>query len=159
MELSERIQTLLDYSRLSIPKFSVFVGFKTPQTVRELLKGNTKSISDSVKYKISAAYPELNMDWLVNGDGEMLTKKDGTNIVHQHIKENNGHNAGRDMTITTTCTEETRLILNELAAQRQILERRDNQLDKFQAQIDEFIKLNKEQFDRFMSVIESITNK
>lgn len=73
MTLSERISAIVEYSNLSIPKFAEYVGFKTPQTVRELIKGNTKSISDQVQYKITSAYPEVNINWLLTGEGEMLS--------------------------------------------------------------------------------------
>jgi phage repressor protein C with HTH and peptisase S24 domain len=72
MELSKRIEKIVEYSGLSIPKFAEFVGFKTPQVIRELLKGNTKSVSFQVQEKIKAAYPELNIVWLVTGKGDMI---------------------------------------------------------------------------------------
>ncbi len=72
MILSERIAAIVQYSKFSIPKFAEYVGFKTPQTVRELLKGNTRSLSDAVQYKITSAYPEINKLWLLTGEGEML---------------------------------------------------------------------------------------
>lgn len=72
MELSDRIAALLEYSQKNISEFSRYVGFKTPQAVRELLKGNTKSLSEIAQNKISSAFPELNMDWLLNGRGDML---------------------------------------------------------------------------------------
>lgn len=74
MTLSERINALLDYSGMNISKFSRFVGFKTPQTIRELKAGNTKSLSDDVRTKLLIAFPNLNEQWLVTGNGEMLTK-------------------------------------------------------------------------------------
>ena len=49
MILSQRIEALLEYSNMNIPKFAEFVGFKTPQTVRELIKGNTKSLSEAAQ--------------------------------------------------------------------------------------------------------------
>lgn len=72
MSLSERIQHILDYSGKNISEFSRFVGFKTPQAVRELIKGNTKSLSDAAAMHILNAFPEINETWLRNGDGEML---------------------------------------------------------------------------------------
>lgn len=72
MTLQERIQKIVEYSGLSIPKFANHVGFKTPQAVRELLSGNTKTLSDAAQYKIKSAYPELNPIWLLTGEGEML---------------------------------------------------------------------------------------
>ncbi len=75
MILSDRISAIVEYSKLSIPKFAEYVGFKTPQTVRELIKGNTKTLSDAVQYKITSAYPEINREWLLTGEGEMLNKE------------------------------------------------------------------------------------
>lgn len=67
------MQQLVEYSGLNVPKFAEKVGFKTPQGVRELLKGTTKSLSDAAQYKIAAAFPDLNIDWLLTGEGEMLS--------------------------------------------------------------------------------------
>lgn len=75
MILSERISRLVEYSKLSIPRFAAFVGFKTPQAVRELIKGNTKTLSDAAIIKLSSAFPELNVDWLTTGEGDMLREE------------------------------------------------------------------------------------
>lgn len=72
MELSKRIEKLIEYSGLSIPKFAVHVGFKTPQAVRELIKGNTKTLSYQAQEKILSSFPEVSPSWLLTGDGEML---------------------------------------------------------------------------------------
>ena len=72
MELSKRIEKLIEYSGLSIPKFAVHVGFKTPQAVRELIKGNTKTLSYQAQDKILSAFPEVSPSWLLSGDGDML---------------------------------------------------------------------------------------
>lgn len=83
MILAKRIEALVQYSGLSIPKFADYVGFKTPQTVRELIKGNTKTLSDSVRFKIASAYPQINPDWLLSGEGEMLKPKSESMEVHE----------------------------------------------------------------------------
>lgn len=72
MELNKRIEKLIEYSGLSIPKFAVRVGFKTPQAVRELIKGRTKTLSYQAQEKILASFPEVSPSWLLTGDGEML---------------------------------------------------------------------------------------
>lgn len=73
MELSKRIEKIVEYSGLSIPKFAEFVGFKTPQAVRELIKGNTKTLSFQAQEKIISSYPEINVVWLTTGEGDMLS--------------------------------------------------------------------------------------
>lgn len=72
MGLSERMSSLVDYSKKNISEFSRFVGFKTPQATRELLKGNTKTLSESAFEKITKAFPEINAVWLLTGEGDML---------------------------------------------------------------------------------------
>lgn len=72
MILSERIKEVVKYSGLTIPKFANFVGFTTPQTVRELVNGRTKSLSFAVASKIIAAYPEISEVWLKDGKGDMI---------------------------------------------------------------------------------------
>lgn len=72
MELSDRIEALVNYSALSIPQFAAAVGFKTPQAVRELIKGRTKTLSDSAQYKITSRFPEVSPTWLLTGEGAML---------------------------------------------------------------------------------------
>lgn len=90
MELKERIRSLINYSGLSIPKFAALAGFKTPQAVRELLYGRTKTLSYSAQYKIISSFPEVNSDWLVNGKGDMIkagaSKSKHINIRNDHIK-------------------------------------------------------------------------
>ena len=75
MILSERINKLVEYSQMSIPQFAKLVGFKTPQAVRELIKGNTKSLSDAAIFKLSSAFPDLSMDWLLTGEGPMMIER------------------------------------------------------------------------------------
>lgn len=72
MALPDRIQKLLDYAGMNPTEFSRKVGFPTPQTVRELLKGNTKSVSEAVKFKVNNCFPEINLEWLVSGEGNMF---------------------------------------------------------------------------------------
>lgn len=74
MILSERIKEVVKYSGLSIPKFSKAVGFTTPQTVRELISGRTKTLSYAASSKILFAYPEISKQWLETGKGNMIVK-------------------------------------------------------------------------------------
>lgn len=97
MELKERIRELLEYSGKNISDFSRFVGFKTPQAVRELIKGNTKTLSEIARNKILSSFPEVNIDWLLTGEGEMLRSDEviefsapssiELNEVNRHLKD------------------------------------------------------------------------
>lgn len=83
MELKERIATILEYSQKNISEFSRFVGFKTPQAVRELLKGNTKSLSEVACSKILSTFPEIRKEWLLTGEGDMLR-----DVSEENFEEN-----------------------------------------------------------------------
>ena len=71
MELSDRIKILVEYSGKSIPKFSEYIGVKTPQAIRELITGRTKTLSKSMQDKILSSFPEISKAWLLSGDGKM----------------------------------------------------------------------------------------
>lgn len=72
MELKDRIASFVTYSGKNLSELSRYAGFKTPQALRELMAGNTKTLSDAALQKITTAYPEINPDWLCTGEGEML---------------------------------------------------------------------------------------
>ena len=72
MTLSERIKAIVDYSGLSIPKYAQAIGVQTPQAIRDLISGKTKSISENIKSKILSYTPEINASWLFTGEGKML---------------------------------------------------------------------------------------
>lgn len=85
MILSERILAVREYSKLGVSQFAHKVGFKTPQAVRELESGRTKSLSFEAANKILSAYPEINENWLKTGEGQMLNAA---------TKVNSGSNSG-----------------------------------------------------------------
>lgn len=74
MELSKRIDAIVKYSGLSIPKYAQAIGTKTPQAIRDLIAGNTRSLTKDMQAKILSYMPNLNPVWLLAGEGEMLKK-------------------------------------------------------------------------------------
>ena len=81
MELQDRIEMVRAHADMNPSKFSKICGFKTPQTMRDLLKGKTKTLSFEVATKIIHAFPEVNIDWLKTGEGEML-RSNYTQTIH-----------------------------------------------------------------------------
>lgn len=71
MVLKDRIALLRDKTGLSISQFSRRVGFKTPQAIRELEAGRTKTLSDAACMKLTAAFPDISEIWLKDGIGDM----------------------------------------------------------------------------------------
>ena len=72
MELSRRIRMVVDYSGKSIPKYADAIGLQTPQGIRDLISGKTKTLSEAMRNKILSYMPDLNASWLLAGEGEML---------------------------------------------------------------------------------------
>lgn len=76
MELKDRMRALLAYTHLSAAAFAVKIGVKTPQAIRDIASGKTRSLSENVKSKILSCYPEIAPAWLMVGEGEMLLAED-----------------------------------------------------------------------------------
>ena len=68
--MKERIQRILDYYNLSIYAFSQKIGI-SDGTIRKILSENTTIRSDNL-VKISQNFPDINLHWLLTGQGEML---------------------------------------------------------------------------------------
>ena len=81
--------------------------------------------------KILKEYQDLNRVWLLTGEGEMLNQSiqigDGTNI------------AGDKNNVNESRTVE--MFLNEIAAQRRLAEKKDEQIEKKDEQINRLIAL------------------
>lgn len=82
MELGKRISLIVKHSRLSVPKYAQAIGSHTPQAIRDLINGKTKSLSDDMSRKILSYMPELNASWLFTGEGEMLQRNETYNEDH-----------------------------------------------------------------------------
>lgn len=86
MGVQERLMEFLKYKRLSKLAFANSIG-RSPSYVTNIVY----SIGNESKKIISETYPELNMNWVLNGVGEMLNEastmgNDSTNIpMPNHI--------------------------------------------------------------------------
>ena len=89
MTLSERIKAIVDYSGLSIPKYAQAIGVQTPQAIRDLISGKTKSISENIKSKILSYTPEINASWLFTGEGKMLNVEESISQNHDSDEDEN----------------------------------------------------------------------
>lgn len=155
MILPERIMNIVEYSGLSIPKFADKVGFKTPQTVRELINGRTKNLSYAVLGKITAAYPEIRESWLRTGEGDMLNPHPDV-IINDSSNRSGGDNAkeirkaGRnyyedqcreDKVMIDTLRKEVEHLTSLLSEREKRVQRLENDNDKKDALIERLIAL------------------
>lgn len=93
MEANDKLQMLLDYTGLKILPFSKSIG-QGSQTFYDIRSGKIQSFTVDVANKITASYPEINKDWLIGDDGNMLRKAPDkkTDALNQLGKIQNGKN-------------------------------------------------------------------
>lgn len=76
MDIVERLVVYKDYTGLSNSQFADRAGIPRP-TLSQFLNGRNKRLSDELTAKLHTAYPDLNVMWLLFGEGDMVL---GTNI-------------------------------------------------------------------------------
>lgn len=78
-EIAKRLSLYLMYKNLSGNAFSVRIGINQ-SNLSKMLNGK-QPISEKTLYKISSTFPELNMEWLRTGEGEMLRRKEEGEVL------------------------------------------------------------------------------
>lgn len=128
MGAKERIQQFIQYKGLNNKAFEVACG---------LGNGFVSKIGDSIRKekleKISLAFPELNIDWIINEKGEMLKPSVSQNAVG----DNNTQVAGNGNNVNVAATA----LMEELSAQRKLTEKAQEQVTKSQEQIDRLLSI------------------
>ena len=76
MTIPERINAIINYYGLNAQRFADKIGAKTKQAVYNLLYGRTRSISDTMRDNILAAFPDVSPSWLMTGQGAMLLSQE-----------------------------------------------------------------------------------
>lgn len=72
MECSQ-ISKIMEYYKLNAGNFAVAIGV-TPATISNIRNGRNKPTLEIVN-KIMAKFPEINLNWLILGTGDMLAKQ------------------------------------------------------------------------------------
>lgn len=81
--MKERLKEYLKISRITQREFCDAIG-----VVHSYLSSINKDIPNKKLLKIKEIYPDLNIEWLVTGVGNMLNTSSGVNVI------NNGTNSG-----------------------------------------------------------------
>ncbi|MEN1783997.1 MAG: hypothetical protein AAGF77_02565 [Bacteroidota bacterium] len=71
----DRIMQFIEHSGLSARKFDMSIGAGNGYTLR--MKKNNASVGSDVIETIIRTYPQLNLVWLMTGEGEMLNPQTG----------------------------------------------------------------------------------
>lgn len=82
MDIISRLKLFLEQNGISNSQFADTCEIPRP-TITQLLKGRNKKVSDEVISKIHAAYPALNIMWLMFGDGEMFVSHEASSAGNQ----------------------------------------------------------------------------
>jgi hypothetical protein len=70
----DRLMQFIKYAGLSARQFDLSIGASNGYTLR--MKKNNASIGSDVIENILKAYPQLNVVWLITGEGEMLKENE-----------------------------------------------------------------------------------
>lgn len=69
--INARIKQIISLKQLTISSFSRKIGLVNGVTISKIINQNRKPSSKTIG-RIINAFPEINYDWLVNGEGEMF---------------------------------------------------------------------------------------
>lgn len=83
MNTKSRLLQFIDYLGITVAEFERSVGFSNGY-----IRNISKSIQPSKAEKISSVYPEVNIGWVLSGEGEMLKSDNPAPTVEiQHLQE------------------------------------------------------------------------
>lgn len=72
---AQRINLLLEYTKLNGKNFAMRIGLSYPDSVYHIQRGRN-GISDKLADRIVMAFPEIDKGWLLTGEGEMFRSAD-----------------------------------------------------------------------------------
>lgn len=70
MNIVDRLKNYMDYIGMASTQFADVANIPRP-TISQILNGRNRKISNEVIEKLHAGFPNLNIMWLLFGDGEM----------------------------------------------------------------------------------------
>ena len=81
---NDRIKHLISFKQLSISSFSREIGLINGVTISKIINQNRKPSSKTIG-RIIKAFPDINYDWLINGEGDMIKGKEtsSNNVIEQ----------------------------------------------------------------------------
>lgn len=108
--IKQRINQLIDYKKV---KRNIFFDRLEVSASNFRSKGLYSEVGGEVIAKISSFYPDLNLDWLLTGEGAML--RDAAK-VSQEIKGDGNYMAGNELSISGSSINELKAIIKEQKA-------------------------------------------
>ena len=142
--LQERLQAFLNHEDISLRAFERQCDIKagTASKMTERSYGTTF-------HKIAKAYPQLNVEWLKTGDGQMLNAHPAVDIDldlklggHSQFAMRDITNIGDAKTQMLLLRERIKLLEKELHAKQSELEEKDKRIDELNVSLERERKMN-----------------
>lgn len=132
--VKERLKYFLRIKGITYEDFGKAIGVATAY-VSNIRKG----IQPDKIAKIQESYPDLNIEWLLTGKGEMLN----SSVKQVATGDNNTQVAGNSNNVNSGTTIE--MAINEITEMRKL--------------IQEQVHINQDQFNKFIAIIDRLTAK
>ncbi|MDO4320372.1 MAG: helix-turn-helix transcriptional regulator [Bacteroidales bacterium] len=118
MDIAERLIAFKDYTGLTNSQFADKAGIPRP-TLSQFLNGRNKRLSDDLAAKLHVAYPQLNVMWLLFGEGDMVNDKniefsEGKNALFSEAIISQGPDLSNDDTVSRPMSSLTDSEPNEI---------------------------------------------
>jgi hypothetical protein len=81
-----RINAIIQYYRMNKNSFSIKIGMKDNSLITKIVNDPTRLFSVDILQRIANSFPDINMRWLVLGEGEMLLKTGFADPKYNNIK-------------------------------------------------------------------------
>lgn len=120
--VKERLKSFLKYINIGQAAFEKSVGFSNGY-----VNNIRKSIQPDKVQKIALIYPQLNVGWLLTGDGKMI-KEDGVNISGNRNVANTGTVGGNIVTGSQINNATPKELENEIIRLKELINEKDVQL-------------------------------
>ena len=116
MDIKGRFKEFIAYKKLSQRRFQASIGVSS-----SYINGISDGIGADVLRKVSTMYPELNTDWLLTGEGEMLRSSQG--VQNQYGGDHN------NQSLTMGQTSDSDKLID-------LLKKKDEQIDRLIAMLE-----------------------
>lgn len=118
--VKDRLMMFIAQIGVSMNSFEIKSGLSVGY-MRQLRKEPSR---EKIK-SIILAFPQLNEEWLLTGEGEMLRSN-----YTQNVDRSKNFTQTGDVMVNTSSDAALMKVLDELSAQRRMLEKKDEQIDR-----------------------------
>ena len=87
-EDSKRLRLVLDHLNINANRFAAGLKLSGNAMIYHILRGRN-GIGETLAYKVSIHYPQINTEWFLTGNGEMIIepKEDETTSLKERLDE------------------------------------------------------------------------